>query len=121
MHIRKDDSVVIIAGDDADPTRQRRVLRVLSEEGKVVVEHVNRVYRHLKPNQRNAQGGRLSREMPVDVSNVLIYCPTCKRGVRMGRRYADDGRKLRVCKSCTNELPGKALSKPRKAYAKKSR
>jgi large subunit ribosomal protein L24 len=120
MHVRKDDTVVVIAGDDADPTRQRRVLRVLPAENKVVVEGVNRVYKHLKPNRRNAQGGRLSKEMPVAASNVLIYCPTCKHGVRIGRRYAADGHKVRYCKKCTNELPGRPLSKPRKAYAQKS-
>jgi large subunit ribosomal protein L24 len=119
MHIRKEDMVVVITGDDADPTRQRRVLRILPDENKVVVEGVNRVYKHLKPSRQNAQGGRLSKEMAVAASNVLIYCPTCKRGVRLGRRYAADGHKVRFCKNCTNELPGKALSKPRKAYAQK--
>ena len=64
------------------------MLRVLPDENKVVVEGINRVYKHLKPNRRNPQGGRLSKEMPIDVSNVLLYCPTCRRGVRVGRRYA---------------------------------
>ena len=58
---------------------------------KVVVEGINRVYKHVKPNRRNPQGGRLSKEMPIDVSNVLLFCPTCRRGVRIGRRYDDDG------------------------------
>ena len=117
MHIRKDDLVEVIAGDDAEKGQARRVLRVLSEEGKVVVEGVNRVYKHLKPNRRNAQGGRLSKEMPVDASNVLLYCQSCKRGVRIGRRYAADGHKERYCKKCSTSLG--ALSKARPAYAKK--
>jgi large subunit ribosomal protein L24 len=117
MHIRKDDLVEVITGDDVDKGRAHRVLRVLPEENKVVVEGVNRVYKHLKPNRRNAQGGRLSKEMPVAVSNVLLYCATCRRGVRVGRRYGDDGRKERFCKACGAGLG--ALSKPRKAYAKK--
>src|SRR5258708_6876638 len=115
MNIRKDDSVVVITGDDADPGRHHRVLRVLPEVNKIVVEGIHRVYKHLKPNRRNAQGGRLSKEMPIAVSNVLIYCPTCKKGVRIGRRYAADGHKVRFCKKCGNELPGKAISGPRKA------
>src|SRR5438477_9028137 len=119
MHVRKDDMVEVIAGDDAEKGVPRRVLRTLPDVDKVVVEGVNRVYKHLKPDRRNAQGGRLSKEMPIAVSNVLIYCPTCKRGVRIGRRYAADGHKLRFCKSCTNELPGKPLSKARKVYAQK--
>ena len=118
MHIKKDDLVVVIAGDDAEPGRARRVLRVLVDKGKIVVEGVNRVYKHLKPNRRNQQGGRLSKEMPIDISNVQIYCPACKRGVRMGRRYADDGHKERYCKKCGGSLG--ALSKARPAYAKKS-
>jgi large subunit ribosomal protein L24 len=117
MHIRKDDLVEVITGDDADKGRAHRVLRVLPDENKVVVEGVNRVYKHLKPNRRNAQGGRLSKEMPVSVSNVLLYCATCRRGVRVGRRYGDDGRKERFCKACGAGLG--ALSKPRQAYAKK--
>ena len=119
MHIRKDDLVEVISGDDAKGAkgRARRVLRVLADEGKVVVEGVNRVYKHLKPNRRNMQGGRLSKEMPVDASNVLLFCPSCKRGVRIGRRYADNGSKERYCKSCGGGLGG--LSKPRQKYAKK--
>jgi large subunit ribosomal protein L24 len=118
MNIKKDDLVVVITGDDAEPGRARRVLRVLTEEGKIVVEGVNRVYKHLKPNRRNQQGGRLSKEMPINVSNVMIYCPSCKSGVRMGRRYGDDGHKERFCKKCGGGLG--ALSKARPAYAKKS-
>ena len=94
-----------------------RVLRVLPEKNKVVVEGINRVYRHLKPNRRNAQGGRLSREMPISVSNVLLYCSTCRKGVRIGKRYTADGRKERYCKKCGNGLG--LLTKPRKAYAGK--
>jgi large subunit ribosomal protein L24 len=122
MHVHKDDIVEVITGDDAGGPKARktgRVLRVLPDKGKVVVEGVNRVYKHLKPSRQNPQGGRLSKEMPIDVSNVLLYCSTCRRGVRTGRRYADDGRKERYCKSCTNSLG--FLSKPRKAYARRMR
>ena len=118
MHVRKDDLVEVIAGDDAEKGRARRVLRVLPDAGKVVVEGVNRVYKHVKPSRRNPQGGRLSKEMPVDASNVLLYCPTCRRGGRCGRRYGADGHKERYCKKCGGSLG--ALSKPRPAYAKKS-
>lgn len=116
MYLRKDDQVQILTGDDAGKTG--RILRVLPDENKIVVEGVNRVYRHLKPNRRNAQGGRLSREMPVDASNVALVCPTCRRGTRIGRRYTADGVKQRYCKNCGNEYPGKPLSKSRKSYAR---
>ena len=117
MHVRKDDMVEVIAGDDAEKGRARRVLRVLPDKGKVVVEGVNRVYKHVKPSRRNPQGGRLSKEMPVDASNVLLYCPTCRRGGRCGRRYGADGHKERYCKKCSSGLG--ALSKARPKYAKK--
>ena len=121
MHVRKDDIVEVITGDDAGTTAPRttgRVLRLLPDENKVVVEGINRVYKHLKPDRRNAQGGRLSKEMPVAASNVLLYCSTCRRGVRLGRRYLTDGRKERYCKSCGNSL-GLLSKQPRKAYAQK--
>ncbi len=117
MHVRKDDLVEVLTGDDAGTGQNRkiaRVLRVLSDKGKVVVEGVNRVYKHLRPSRQNPQGGRLSKEMPIDASNVLLYCSTCRRGVRTGKRYADDGHKELFCKKCSNTL--RALSKPREAY-----
>jgi len=120
MSIRKDDIVEVITGDDAGTPQARtraRVLRVLPDKQKVVVEGINRVYRHLKPNRRNAQGGRLSKEMPISISNVLLYCSSCQRGVRIGRRYAADGRKERYCKKCGTGLG--LLSKAREAYAQK--
>src|SRR3954452_963090 len=116
MNIRKDDTVVVLTGDDAG--RTARVLRLLTDEGRVVVEGVNKVFRHVKPNRRNPQGGRLSKEMPVDASNVLLYCPTCRRGVRIGRRYENNGAKVRYCKKCGANLG--ALSKARPKYAKKT-
>src|SRR5476651_2015860 len=113
MHIKKDDIVQVMTGDDKG--KRGRVLSVNPKAGKVTVEGVNRVYRHLKPNRRNQQGGRLSKEMPISVSNVLLYCPSCQRGVRMGKRYAADGRKERYCKKCGTGLG--MLSKPREGYA----
>jgi|SRR6516162_4133141 large subunit ribosomal protein L24 len=120
MHFRKDDLVEVITGDDAGTAKARttgRVLRVLPKENKVVVEGINKVYKHLRPNRRNPQGGRLSKEMPIDASNVLLYCSTCRRGVRVGKRYDAEGRKERYCKKCTLSLG--QLSKARKSYAQK--
>ena len=117
MHIKTNDTVEVLTGDDKG--QRGKVLSIDRRVGRLIVEGVNRVYKHVRRSQKNPQGGRLSKEMPVDASNVQIYCPTCKRGVRIGRRYAADGHKIRYCKSCSNELPGKALSKARKAYAQK--
>src|SRR5690349_24512662 len=100
MHVRKEDMVQVISGDDAEEGRAHRVLRVMPDDNKVVVEGINRVYKHVKPNRRNPQGGRLSKEMPIAASNVLLFCQNCRRGVRIGRRYAADGHKERYCKKC---------------------
>jgi len=120
MNIRKDDQVEVITGDDkgsADSRRIAKVLRVLPEKGKIVVEGVNRVYKHLKPGAKNQQGGRLSKEMPIAVSNVMLYCPACNRGVRVGRRFTDAGQKQRYCKSCKASLGNLGPVKPNRAAA----
>ncbi len=115
MHIRKDDQVEVIAGDDKGSPKDRRfakVLRVIPSRNKVVVEGVNRVYKHMRPSNKNPQGGRLSKEMPIDVSNVLLVCSRCNRGVRIGRRFTDLGQKQRYCKSCGQSLGNVGPSKP---------
>lgn len=120
MHVRKNDIVEVTIGDDAGNTQSPtigKVMRVLTDENKVIVEGVNKVYRHLKPSRRNPQGGRLSKEMPVAASNVLLYCGTCRRGVRIGKRYTADGAKERFCKKCGSGMG--LLSKPDPKYARK--
>jgi len=122
MHIRKDDQVEVITGDDKGTPSSRtiaKVLRVLPEKNKVVVEGVNRVYKHLKPSQKNQQGGRLSKEMPVDASNVMLYCPTCARGVRVGHRVTESGQKQRYCKACKAGLGDVGPAKPSRVKAAK--
>ena len=107
MHIHKDDQVEVITGDDRGTPTQRKiakVLRVLPSKHKIVVEGVNRVYKHMKPSSKNPQGGRLSKEMPIDVSNVLLVCGKCNRGVRVGHRFTADGQKQRYCKKCKQSL-----------------
>jgi len=121
MHIRKDDQVEVITGDDKGTPDQRRiakVLRVLPEKNKIVVEGVNRVFKHLKPSAKNQQGGRLSKEMPIDASNVLLFCPSCKRGVRVGSRFSETGQKQRYCKKCSTSLGNIGPVKPAHATKK---
>jgi large subunit ribosomal protein L24 len=122
MHIRKDDLVEVITGESKD-RRARRVMRVFPEENRVLVEGANLVYKHVKPNRRNMQGGRLSREAPIAVSNVLLWCKTCNRGSRVGFAYdPNDGHKYMYCKRCKKQGRStvlRNLSKARKAYARK--
>jgi large subunit ribosomal protein L24 len=111
MHIRKDDMVVVIRGDDKGP-EPRKVLRVIPERNRIVVEGVNRVYKHLRPSGKNQAGGRLSKEMPIDVSNVLLYSPQAGRGVRIGVRFTPEGRKERYCKATGASLGTLGPAKP---------
>ena len=98
MRLHTDDIVEVIAGDDRG--ERGRILRVLRDRRKVVVEGINRVYKHVRRSDRNPQGGRLSKEMPIDVSNVMLVCAGCGKPARMGARLAGDGSKERYCKSC---------------------
>lgn len=98
MWIRVNDTVEVIAGEDRGT--RGKVLRVDRKAGKLVVEHVNRVYKHVRRSQKNPQGGRLSMEMPISVSNVLLVCEACHAATRTGARFLEDGSKERFCKRC---------------------
>lgn len=97
--VRKNDNVVVIAGRDRG--KRGRVLRVLPAKGRVIVEGVNFVKRHTKPNpQKNIKGGIVEREAALHASNVQIVCPDCGAPTRIGRRRLDDGRHVRFCRKC---------------------
>ena len=115
MNIRVNDTVMVIAGDDK--SERGRVLKVDHHTGKIVVERVNRVYKHVRRNQKNPQGGRLSKEMPIPVSNVMLVCPKCGQPTRVGARFRDDGSKERYCKKCGVSVGD--IAPPRASHAKK--
>jgi large subunit ribosomal protein L24 len=115
MYIRKDDVVEVVAGDDKGT--RGKVLKVLRAKNQVVVEGVNRVYRHLKPSKRNPQGGRLSKEMPIDASNVMFIDPAQNRPTRVGVRYLPDGSKELYAKKSGTRI--RMLSKANPKYAAK--
>lgn len=116
MYIRKDDTVVVLTGDDKGT--RGKVLQVLVKANKVVVQGVNRVYRHLKPSRANPQGGRLSKEMPVNVSNVMLIDPSTNEPTRVGVRYAADGTKELYAKKSGARL--RVLAKANPKYAAKA-
>lgn len=98
MWIKANDTVLVIAGDDRGV--RGKVLTVDRQAGRLVVEGVNRVYKHVRRSQKNPQGGRLSKEMPIRMSNVALVCSHCGKASRIGVRYRDDGGKERYCKKC---------------------
>jgi large subunit ribosomal protein L24 len=100
--IRKGDDVVVKVGKDSG--KRGTVLRVLPDVDKLVVENVNVVKKHTKPNpQAGVPGGIVEKEMPIHVSNVMLYNPQIKKGDRVGFKILADGRKVRVFKS-TDEV-----------------
>lgn len=102
LKIKKGDDVIVIAGKDNG--KRGTVLRVLPERDRVVVENINVVKKHQKPNPNaGVQGGIVEKEMPIHVSNVMLFNPQTKKGDRVGFRNLEDGKKVRYYKS-TNEV-----------------
>jgi len=99
IKIRKNDRVQVITGNDAG--KAGRVLAVYPEKSRVLVEHVHMIKRHTRPNPaKQIKGGIAEREAPIQISNVLLVCPSCSKPSRIGFRFNNDGRKVRVCREC---------------------
>jgi large subunit ribosomal protein L24 len=97
--IRKNDSVVVVTGKDRG--KRGRVLKVVPDTNRVIVEGVNMIKRHTKPNpQRGIKGGLVEREAGLHASNVQLVCPECGKPTRIGKKILGDGRKVRVCRKC---------------------
>jgi len=98
MRIKKGDIVLVTTGKDAG--KKGKVLRVLPGANKIVVEGINRVKKHQKPNRAIPQGGILRIETPMHASNVMLLCNKCDKPTRVGSRILDNQEKVRVCKNC---------------------
>jgi len=97
--IRENDTVAINAGKDRG--KRGRVLKVLPTNNRLIVEGVNLIKRHTRPNpQRNIQGGIIEREAALHASNVQLVCPECNQVTRIGHKVLGDGRKVRICRKC---------------------
>ena len=101
--IKKNDEVYILRGKDRGKTG--RVLIVNPSAAKVVVEGVQMIKRHTRPNpQRNIKGGIVEKESAIHISNVALVCKSCKKHTRIGHQVLADGRRVRVCKRCKNTI-----------------
>ena len=100
-HIKTGDTVIVISG--ADKGKTGKVLRVLTDKDRVVVEGVNRVWKHVRPSQRNPQGGRIQKDAPIHRSNVMPLDPTTGKGTRV-RFEERDGRKHRIAVGSGTDL-----------------
>jgi len=103
VSFRKNDQVVVISGDDRG--KSGRILKVLRDKGRVIVEKVNFVKRHTKARGQSRQGGILEREAAIHVSNVMHLCPKCGTGVRVTVRAGSDGKRERFCGRCGETIP----------------
>ncbi len=102
MHVRRDDSVVVISGKDKG--KVGKVLSAQPKNGKVIVEKVNVVARHTKPKGQGQPGGILHSEAAIDASKVMLYCDKCKKATRISYKIQPNGKKVRVCKHCAAEI-----------------
>jgi large subunit ribosomal protein L24 len=97
MRLKKNDMVTVIAGKEAG--KSGKVLRIYSDEHRVVVEKLNMLKKHQRPDAKG-KGGIVEKEGKLDISNVKFLCSKCDTGVRIGYRKLDDGKKVRICKKC---------------------
>jgi large subunit ribosomal protein L24 len=96
--IKKGDTVLVISGKDKG--KKSKVLKVLPNENKVVVENVNIVKKHQRPTQQMREGGIIEQPKPIDISKVMLICPNCEKQTRVGFKFLDNGTKVRYCKKC---------------------
>ncbi len=101
LNVRKDDMVVVLSGKDKG--KRGKVLRVLPNENKVVVQNVHMIKKHQRPTATVREGGIIEREAPIYVSKVQVVCPNCGNPTRIGHRVVEGGKTVRYCKKC-NEI-----------------
>jgi len=103
VDVRRNDQVKVIAGKDLN--KIGRVLRVVRNKQRLVVEGISMVKRHTRPNpSKNLKGGIVEREGPIHASNVMIICGTCGKPTRIGHQRLSDGKKIRICRKCEGSL-----------------
>ena len=105
FHVRKNDLVEVLSGKEKGKTG--KVLRVYPKKDRVLVEKVNFVKRHSRPSGQTRQGGIIQKEAPLHVSNVLLVCPKCNQGKRMGSKVLEDGKRALVCRDCGEQMERK--------------
>ena len=98
LRIKKEDTVVVLTGKEQG--KRGRVIAVFPKTGRLLVERVNMIKKHMKPNQQYKQGGIIEMEASLVTSNVMLVCPKCEKPTRVANQILEDGRKLRVCKKC---------------------
>ncbi len=104
MRIRKHDLVKVIAGDGAARGQTGKVIRVL-DDGRLLVQGVNMVWKHMRRSQQHPHGARIEKEAPVHVSNLMLVCPSCGKAAKVAMTKTESGEKDRHCKKCKAVIP----------------
>ncbi|MBE6871092.1 MAG: 50S ribosomal protein L24 [Ruminococcaceae bacterium] len=102
LHVKKGDNVIVLSGKDKG--KEGKVLEVAPKEGKVIVEKINIVKKHVKPRRQGDMGGIIEAEGALYACKVQLVCPKCKKGTRAGYKVLEDGKKVRVCKHCNESF-----------------
>ncbi|MCE5194594.1 MAG: 50S ribosomal protein L24 [Nitrospiraceae bacterium] len=102
LGIKKNDTVIVLTGKEKG--KKGRVLSVLHSKGKIIVEKINLIKKHMKPNKKYSQGGIIEKEAPLQISNVMLVCPRCNKPTRIGNDIIENGKKARVCKKCKETI-----------------
>ena len=102
VHVKTGDTVVVLSGKDKG--KQGKVLAVSPKEGKVIVEKINMVSKHVKPRRMGEPGGIIQAEGAMYACKVQLVCPRCKQPTRVGHKLYEDGKKGRICKKCGEEI-----------------
>jgi large subunit ribosomal protein L24 len=98
LHVKKNDLVMVITGREKG--KSGRVLKVIPEKEKLIIEKINFIKKHTRPHGQQRQGGILEKEAPLPASNVMLLCEKCNKPVRTGHRILEGDKKARVCKKC---------------------
>lgn len=102
LGIKKNDTVIVISGKEKG--KKGRVLSLMLSKGKIIVEKINVIKKHMKPSKKYSQGGIIDKEAPVQISNLMLVCPRCSKPTRISNVVLNDGKKIRVCKKCKETI-----------------
>jgi len=102
IRMKKDDKVKVLTGKDKG--KIGKVLKVVKKTNRVIVENINVVKVHQRPTQANPQGGIVEKTMPIQISNLMVMCNSCVKPTRIGIKLLEDGKRVRICKKCNQQI-----------------
>jgi len=102
IRIKKDDKVKVLTGKDKG--KIGKVLKIVKKTNRVIVENINVVKVHQRPSQASPQGGIVEKTMPIQISNLMVMCNSCVKPTRIGMKQLEDGKRVRICKKCNQQI-----------------